>query len=348
MVIVSRPVYVLAGFESNDSNLEIVAALELYLFGRFVEEFDTLDSIQLEVASMERRMMRRRLQEQVFDFSGSAVFVDSEVPPTESEVHRAQLAALQDLQALNDFIKEQGYGWEVLTTISDEMVVAGTNPDTIERGNFANAKEDDSNNNAAVVSLSFVAGVAVLAIAGFLVQRKRQDIDDLSEIEQVAVQEKTVSHDLARNASQDTVTVTAVSFDSVNLAGGEYYPEPAKSSFDWGRVFALSRTPVEQTMKDVFEPKTLSSPKIEKKHQVVTLAPVEEVPSASQFQQELPSRGNEEDSYGYDSFPGDGIESFEVSSPMRAAAYSGNDHDITIDLAEFADVNEDDNSVDSE
>ena len=133
-----------------------------------------------------------------------------------------------------------------------------------------------------------------------------------------------------RNVSYETANVTVASFDSANLVSGSQFDAlPSTSSIDGGSGFAAS-------------PETTPQ-------EGVTLAPVQEVPSESRYQD---GGDDDEDSYGFDHGVDD--ENFVVasSSPLatdRAAEYSGDDRDITIDLSEFADhTNQNGDSDDEE
>jgi hypothetical protein len=337
--------------------------MEMYLFNKLAQTFYNLDWILLAVSTDERRMTRR-LQTRAFDFTGDAVFqVADDTLPTEQEVQKAQLEALQDFQFLNEYINEQGFDWLVDTVILDGMEI---NKDGMVIGDTeinndgdsmvtASSSQQVSANNGATISLSLVACFLVLGAAAFLVRRKRmnksdQNADGENKNYAAIVSEISVEGDLAcRDVSYDTATQVTVSFDSVNLSGSQFHPS-SSTTMDWNRVFALSQIPVEQTMQEVFEAKKIKPPRVQKTQEVVTLAPVQELPSESQFQEAI--QGGDGDSYGYDSFPGDGVdESFVVSSPVTSrhpAEYAGDDRDITIDLSDFAEMPQNGESEDDE
>jgi len=349
--------------------------MESYLLSRLTAAFDNLESILLSVSTARRRQMRRLRQKQqeeekeerllqdvvMFDFIGVAVFFEADdTVPSEEDVQREQLLALQDFGLFKQFIKEEEkLDWEVVTVVLDGMTIVedgmllGDTPilneeDSLARGSLS-ASED---NNGATVAISLVTGfLFILVGVGLFIVRKKQNEEELIDTdgEKLFIEETMAQEDqtiLDQNVSYETVTLATGSFDSINVSGSHYQSNTSPQALDWNRVFALSQSPVEEMMKDVFEAKALKPPKTTRTHEIITLTPVqEEVTSSSQRRffpeddKDKKKSADDGDSYGYDSFPGDGADdTFVVSSPVAAipaAEYSGQDQDLTMDLSEL-------------
>ena len=334
---------------SSKSNTNIlsfsVAVMEEYLFSRLVEDFGNLEWILLAVSSQERRTMRNLQQQGTeFEFSGDAVFLKADdTVPTEQDVQQAQLAALQDFQVFQEYIQEQDFDWELINVILDGITV---NKDGIIIGDTEIVNDGDSlvreavtepksdNHETTFISVSLVVVFLALGTA-FLIRRRNrgrshEDTAGEKNYSVIVPTEHFADGDLDdRNVSYETANVTVASFDSENLvSGSQFDPLPSTSSIDGGGGFAMS-------------PETTPQ-------EGVTLAPVQEVPSESRYRD---GGDGDEDSYGFDH----GVDEILVvasSSPLttdRAAEYSGDDRDITIDLSEFADhTNQNGDSDDEE
>lgn len=384
---------------------ELRLVIQDFLYQRLSKSFSNLESILLTVTNNEPQRRRklgsvprlepqhRRQQEEgedaaadgtmtkTFNFTGDAMFfLDQRTIPTEVEVQRAQLQALEDFHRLNQFIvTEGGYSWQIDIIELDGMIInkdgmavgdSGemvNDGDTMVQESYQSQGDDsDSNNNALAISLSVVATILVLVgiLVGLLVYRRRntntddepketyqeliRSVDDLpKDLEPLPNDKNTM------NISFESATVATTSFDSVQLSTPEKGRGPGSpSNMDWNRVFALSQSPVEETMAEVFEPKSLVPPKSTKVHEIVTLAPVAEGEQDNEIGQDRDG----EDSYGYGSLPDEGHhDGFVLSSPdappMEVQAGNDNDNDdddfvprgdhynqdrdLTIDLSDF-------------
>lgn len=381
---------------------DVRLAIEDYLYQRLAESFSTLESILLTVTNEGQRKLSivPRLQQQqqqekhpeqrhreqqedeqvtveTFDFAGVAVFFSEESIPTEADVQREQLKALEDFHRLNQFVKTvRGQSWQIDTIQLDGIIInkdgmvvgdAGqmvNEGDTMVQESFQ-SQGDNDNNSALAISLSVVLTLLVLVgiVGSFVYRRRSNNAEDepketyqelIRSAEDLPKDLEPLPNDKTMNISFESATVATTSFDSVQLPLTDYGPSPvARSSMDWNRVFALSQTPVEQTMGEVFEAKTITPPKSTKVHEIVTLAPV-----AESGQDCAPGQGEDvsrdgEDSYGYDTFPEGGHQDrFVFSSPVAAPREEkgGNDNDddfvprgdhynqdmdLTIDLSDF-------------
>lgn len=308
--------------------------MEMYLLSRIGETFSNLESILLTGDSGEKRTIRN-LQAIKYNFIGDAVFLEtSDTLPTEQEVQEAQLEALQDLQLLKEYVKGQDFDGEVETVTIDGLGIVNEDESAFGVSDIETDGDslvpEESDNKGVAVSLSLLASFLVLATAAFLVRKKRMsrgDLDDTGEQTKFAValaSENSADGDLTgkeqeQNVSYEAGTVATASCDSMNRSGTQFHPDFSSNALDSDSVLAPSQLHV---------------------NQIVALAPVQELTSETQFHEDLEGRGaGDGDSYGFQSFPGDGVEdSFVVSSPVgRADDYAGDDHDITVDLAEFAD-----------
>jgi hypothetical protein len=352
---------------------DVDQVLEMFLFQRLSTPFSNLEWILLTVTSSEEERTRRArsLVEKTFDFTGIAIFLESDDIPTEPEVQRAQLKALQDFHLLGEFIVSQDFDWEIETIILDGMtidedgIVLGdmemeNDGDTLVRGVSGDSTEDD---NGVALALSLIAVFVLLGIGGYVargkIQRNRMEEAKTPEAMETleGLMETNDEGQAAKNTSYEASTLETTRDSSMNVSGTSEYRTESSSMMDWNRVFALSQTPVEQTYGEVFEPKQLEPPKEENVREIVTLAPLREGREELQVGEET-THGDElqvgeeempgdEDSYGYTSFDlDDGInEDFVLSSPVApgqagdADPNYGENKDITIDLADFVSEN---------
>lgn len=342
--------------------------MEMYLHQRLSIPFSNLEWILLTVTSEESRRWDRSLVEKTYDFTGYALFFESDNYPTEQQVQKAQLKALQDFHLLRDFVITQDFDWEIESvildgmTIDEEGIILGDSKivndgDSLVRGE--NGNDSTSDTNSVALALSLVALFVVLVIIAYVLYRRahagqqgKDDVDSPETLEGLMKADDDEDKDDGRekiHTSYEAATL-GTTFDSMNSSGTEYRSD-SSSIMDWGRVFALSRTPVEQTFGEVFEAKKLAPPKEHKTHEIVTLAPVTE--GGAEIQEEgkgeIPAEEiqagekvpGDEDSYGYNSMDlNEGVnESFILSSPVAPGegldVDYGEDKDLTIDLSDF-------------
>ena len=306
--------------------------LEQYLFRRLAEDFENLEWILLAVSSDKRRTMRSVQEGKVFDFSGDAVFLEADdTVPTEQEVQQAQLAALQDFQVFQEYIQDQDFDWELISVnldgikVNKEGIIIGDTEIVNDGDSLVReaSTEPNSPDNRGATWISVSAVVVFLALGTvFLVRRNRrrnhQDTAGEKDYSVIVPPEHFEDNDLDdRNVSYETANLTITSIDSVHLVSesGQSHPfSSTSSSADGESALPL----VSETTQEL-----------------VTLTPVPEVPSETHFHEGIHGGGDtdDEDSYGFD---GD----HETSPSLgvdRAAEYSGDDRDITMDLSEFPD-----------
>ncbi len=341
---------------------DVDRVVELYLFQRLYESFSNLEWVLLTATSADQRLLVRKLQETTIDFSGVAIFLDPEQTiPTELDLQRAQLQALEDFHFFNEFIGAQEYTWQIDTinldgmTIDKDGIMMGGNEMVNDGDSLVQGPDgtEVSEPNRLALSLSvLVAMVFVGMLAGVLLARKRRlqgERNEEKETYEGLI--RTVDHGKGarsggqNNISYESSTVATLSFDSAQVSSTTDHRPDNSSNMDWNRVFALSQNPVEQTRGEVFEPKKMSPPKATKTHEIVMLAPVAEG-GGGDFHLEDERQGDE-DSYGYDTLPDEGInESFVLSSPVAPSGmvedafvpsgdHYNQDRDLTIDLSDF-------------
>jgi hypothetical protein len=162
---------------------DVVVTMQMYLFYKLSESFDSLEWIMLEASVFDDE--NRKLQEETISLTGQAVFLDEEnvldheFLPREDEVHQAQLDALALFKELGGFVTGQGVEWEIEgIDIADEGEnTANEEPLGEHLGDFDNLQKgtppsEDEKNKIVVVLVPLLAVALCIGLVGYVRAKK--------------------------------------------------------------------------------------------------------------------------------------------------------------------------------
>jgi hypothetical protein len=162
---------------------DVVVTMQMYLFYKLSDSFDSLEWITLEASVSDGE--NRKLQEETISFTGQALFLDEEnvldheFLPREDEVHRAQLDALTLFKELGGFITGQGVEWEIEgIDITDEgEYTANEEPLGEHLGDFESLQKgippsEDEKKKIVLVLVPLLAVVLCIGLAGYVRAKK--------------------------------------------------------------------------------------------------------------------------------------------------------------------------------